>query len=310
MKSVLATDFSARNCPGCGADASRAVPGPRPRTPAEKMELAQLREPFNGGFARFTYFSYFRCKDCGLLYCPVYLTKEKLVELYSAKPDNSLGVAQAGLARTQEQYFRFLGKTSDLQGQYLEIGPDTGLFAGLCAKRGKFDRFWLIEPNQEVHQRLRGELGGKEAVLLPSMEALSEVPDGAISAAAMIHVLDHLLDPVGYMRRLRSKLRPGAKLLIVVHDQRSLLAKVCGDRWPGYHPQHPQMFDRKSLRVTVERAGFRCAAMRKAKNYIPPAFLAKKFFWVLGLGEVRIPWQDRLIIPVPLGNLMAVFEAD
>ena len=42
----------------------------------------------------------------------------------------------------------------------------------------------------------------------------------------MIQVLDHLLDPIATLTELRAKLLPDAKLLIVTHNEQSLLRKM------------------------------------------------------------------------------------
>ncbi|WP_420146426.1 class I SAM-dependent methyltransferase [Sphingobium sp.] len=78
---------------------------------------------------------------------------------------------------------------------------------------GGFDRYWLFEPNQAVHTPLRQAAGGKPTEILTDMTDLSPVPDGSVGLAVMIHVLDHLLDPLAMLRSIYAKLKPGGALL-------------------------------------------------------------------------------------------------
>ena len=57
-------------------------------------------------------------------------------------------------------YFRELRKVAALDGQFLEIGADIGLFARNCVENGSFERFWMFEPNVDAHDALRKALDG------------------------------------------------------------------------------------------------------------------------------------------------------
>jgi hypothetical protein len=136
----------------------------------------------------------------------------------------------------------------------------------------------------------------------------SHVPDGAASVAVMIHVLDHLLDPVATLRDLRQKLRPDARLLIVTHDESSLLRRLFGWRWPAFCLQHPQIYSPFSMKRVLEAAGYTVIEQSKTVNYFRADFLAKHLFWALGVKVKNIPFLGGMTLGLKLGNMLTIAE--
>jgi len=210
-----------------------------------------------GFFKEKSFFSYARCANCGLLYAPLFFTPSQLEKLYAQMPPNMDVVPADTLKKTQYGYFRALKRHSDLKGVYLEVGPDTGLLTDPCAKEGHFSHFWLFEPNRDVVPALSEVLRGKSFEVVHDMFGFSVVPDNSLDVVTMVHVLDHLLDPVATLRELRLKMRRGSKLLIVTHNESSLLRKLIGWRWPAFCLQHPELYNMNSIAKILNQAGFK-----------------------------------------------------
>jgi hypothetical protein len=230
-----------RPCPCCGNSVSRPTRF-RSEPPAENAVEALSEGEWAGFFKSKIFFSYGRCASCGLLYCPVYFDEPSLAKLYGWMGDNTAGIPVPALRRTQAGYFELV-RNRAAAGDYLEIGPDIGLFSGLVARERLTSRYFLYEPNKAVWPALRSlcEPAG-EVVLQDTMSNLDAVPDRSIGVAVMIHVLDHLIAPRQYLAMLAKKLRPDGLLLIVTHNEASLLARVFGGRYPIFCLQHPQLF--------------------------------------------------------------------
>ena len=145
--------------------------------------------------------------------------------------------------------------------------------------------------------------------VLDKMLPGDEVAAGSVSAAAMVHVLDHLIDPLEMLKTLNAKMSRGAALLIVAHNSSSMLARALGRRFPPFALQHPQIFDRTSLKVLLARAGFSMAETQGAVNYFPFWHLARAACAVAGItpsiGEATYP-----VIPIRLGNMLVVARKD
>jgi len=303
---MSAPTFLQRACPLCGDDDARAEVQSRQR--AEAMTFEALRPFWSGLFKEKLFFSYHRCAACNLLYTPTFFDGPQLSELYSSMAPNMDLVASDAIAATQRGYFDAATMRATLDGGYLEIGPDIGYIVSEAARRGRFDHFWLFEPNRAIHDQLRAAAGGRPATVLPDMDDLSAVPDGSVGLAVMVHVLDHLLDPLATLARIRTKLRPGGTLMIVTHDEQSLLRRVMGVRWPPFCLQHPELYNPTTMWNLLTRAGYGAVAVERSRNHFPIDFLARQAAWTIGLKLNRVPLPS-VSIGLRLGNMLTLAAA-
>jgi SAM-dependent methyltransferase len=247
------------------------------------MSVESLRPFWSGLFKEKRFFSYHRCSECGLLYTPIFFTADQLRALYAHMAPNMDVLSNDAIAATQRGYFNHVSAAADFGGAYLEIGPDVGHLAALAAASGKFEHFWLFEPNLAIHDRLRRSVGDRPSTLIPEMEDLSSVPEGSIGLAVMVHVLDHLVEPQAMLAQIRSKLRPGGTLMIVTHNERSLLRSVMGRRWPPFCLQHPELYNPETIRRLLRHAGYDEVDVKRSRNHFPIDFLARQAAWTVGL---------------------------
>ncbi len=299
--------FQSRSCPNCGS--SKANLEVRSLISVDSLDVEDLRKHWAGFFKRKGFFDYGRCQFCGLLYAPVYFRQEYLEHLYGYAADNTAGIALQLMKKTQRKYFEFWQQYSkNKAGVFLEFGPDIGLFTEYCAKQTHFSFFWFIEPNKSVHSLLAKAVFPKQYKIENHFINLSAIPNASVDAAAMIHVLDHMIDPKNSLIELRQKLKPGSSILIVTHDERSFLAKLLGPAWPPYCLQHPQLFNVKSTRQLLEHCGYKVIRTHKSYNYFPMTYLAQHLVYALGLGKIWLPEWNGLSFPIKLGNIMTVAE--
>ncbi len=298
-----------RVCPSCGASSPELSWRMASEPPGEDASFAELRDSWRGFFKqRKLFFTYRRCGGCGQVYAPVYFTPEELAELYRHMDDNTAGLPEALMARTQRGYLDLLTRTESAieRGGFLELGPDIGLFTREAMRSLSIDHFWMVEPNLAVHPTLEKLLDGKPHTLLADSAAIATIPDDSLSFIAGIHVLDHLVEPQPLLDLLRRKLRSGGLILIVTHDQQSALARIFGARWPAYCLQHPQLYGSDSLAKSLDLAGFSRVHVRKTTNYFPVTYLIQHFFFASGLGRVPLPELPWLNLGLKLGNIAAM----
>ena len=295
--------FLHRACPSCGA--SHAVEEVHSDPRAETLTLDALRPFWSGFHDRKLFFSYYRCLACGLLFAPDFFDDPQLAELYSDLAPNMEMVPSSAIDATQRGYFEAAVKGVKLGGGYLEIGPDVGHVAKHAAQSGNFDAFWLFEPNLAVHEELAASVAPHPRQVFSEMTDLSPVADGSIGVAVMIQVLDHLLDPVGMLQQIRSKLRPEGRLMIVTHNEKSLLRKVLGRRWPAFCLQHPQVFNPASIADMLRRAGYSATRVQRSTNYFPVDFLVRQAGLAAGLKLDRVP-APKTAIGLKLGNIITL----
>ncbi|MCB5425112.1 class I SAM-dependent methyltransferase [Altererythrobacter sp. CC-YST694] len=295
--------FLQRSCPNCGHQ--EVSGGVVSKPAAETLSSEELRPFWSGFHDSKLFFSYRRCTACGLLYAPHFFYEEQLADLYSELAPNMEMVPSASLEATQRGYFEAARKADVPGGGYLEIGPDVGYVAAQAAQDGRFNEFWLFEPNRVVHKSLAQAVMPFPARVFADMTDLSPVPDGSIGLAAMIHVLDHLLDPMAMLKQIHAKLRPGGVLMIVTHNEASLLSKVLGPKWPPYCLQHPQLFSPASIAAMLDRAGYSSAAVARSTNYFPIDFLVKEAGRAIGVKLDRLP-APRTSLGLKLGNMITM----
>jgi hypothetical protein len=99
---------------------------------------------------------------------------------------------------------------------------------------------------------------------------------------------------------------PDAHLLIVTHDESSLLRRAVGWRWPAFCLQHPEIYNPRSITTLLERAGYRVVEQHKTVNYFRFSFLVKHLMWALGLKVSTVPGFGGWTPGLKLGNLLTL----
>ncbi|MGB4191765.1 MAG: class I SAM-dependent methyltransferase, partial [Rickettsiales bacterium] len=138
------------------------------------------------------------------------------------------------------------------------------------------------------------------------MFGFSAIPNQSAGAAVMIQVLDHLLDPVATLKELGQKLEPDGKLLLVTHNEQSILRKITNWKWPAFCLQHPQIYSPNSITKLLEVSGYKVESIRASKNYFEFSFLLKHLFWAIGFKVKSIPKLLNFQIGLKLGNIVTV----
>lgn len=295
--------FLSRACPSCGS--SDHTPEVKSARQAELMPFDELRPFWSGLFKERVFFTYHRCNSCGLLFNPDFFTPDQLNTLYSDMAPNMDLVTTDAILATQRGYFDEAIAQAPAGGDYLEIGPDVGYIVSHAASSGRFQNFWLFEPNVAVAERLSAATGGAPHTISTAMEDLSIVPDGSVGLAVMIHVLDHLLEPVAMLEQIRLKLRPDGVLAVVTHNEKSLLRYVMRLNWPPFCLQHPEVYNPASITTLMKRSGFERVEVRRSKNYFPLDFMVKQAAWTakIDISKLKLP---KTRIGLRLGNMMTL----
>ena len=297
--------YLARKCPICTNDEKLNIEISS-ESRAENLDYESLIAYWNGFFKEKIFFSYARCSECSLLYAPVFYQESQLGQLYMQMAPNMDLVPKDALIKTQRGYFKQLQRYSSLKGGYIEVGPDIGIFTRNCSREGGFNKYWLFEPNRAVVRELAAAVQGSPYQIIEDMFGFDMIPDSSASVAVMIQVLDHLLDPVNTLNELRGKLAPGAKLLLVTHNEQSLLRKIVGYRWPAFCLQHPQIYSPRSITALLNRAGYEIDSIERSTNYFEFGFLLKHLLWAFGIKVKTIPRIFNFTIGLKLGNIITI----
>ena len=307
MRKSLQKKYSTRLCPSCNKDDKIINSKISSPYPSETLTFRANKESWEGLFYKNrSFFSYYKCNNCKLIYAPEHYSSQELNNLYKEIAPNMETVPKRLLKKTQFGYFQLLKKWSDLKGGYLEVGPDIGMFTEYCALEDTFDYYWLFESNNLVKPKLTKLLGNKKHRIYSSIDQVDKIDNKILSTAVLIHVLDHLLEPKKILNKLREKIKPGGVILIVTHDESSMMRKFFGWRWLGFCQQHPQLFNCKTTAEILNRSGFKVLEQRKSKNYFEISFLLNTLLWSFGFKTLRFPKWLNISIGLKLGNIITV----
>ena len=294
-----------RACPLCG-ETNISTPEVRAQIQAETRSFEEVREYFIGIREDQVFFSYYRCANCGILYCPYYFSDAQLDALYKAMPDNLLGAEKSIAERTQNGYVNwFLPHVADVQS-YLELGPDIGLVTKEIIRNLEPTQVLLVEPNTEMHHDLSKTETRSTKVSI--FRHLDQVHLADINFSVGIHVFDHLLNPAEQLQRLNSLTSEQGYIGIVVHNEKSLLRKLLGKKWPPFCLQHPQLFNRKTLEVILKQNGFKKSKISRSINHFSIKHIGSLAIDILGLPDFLKKLLPKVEIPIALGNQIGIFQ--
>lgn len=130
----------------------------------------------------------------------------------------------------------------------LDVGSGGGEFAYLLQSLGH--EVTGVEPNRGYAGFAAGQYG---LDIRRGMLDEVELEPGGWDLVTVWHVLEHMEDPAGVLRKLRAVLRPGGQLVVEVPN----VEAVCQSPRGTFHEAHIFSFGIPTLSRLGERAGFR-----------------------------------------------------
>jgi hypothetical protein len=294
--------WNQRSCPLCSSNNISSKAEARAKFPAEESTWEQVKDAFVGIRNDQIFFSFYRCLDCELLYCPWYFTKEQLDALYSEMPDNSMGEDKRTASKTQSRYARKIVDSNGSINSFLEIGPDIGLVAKEVVTLANVQKVYMVEPNVAVHHELSQNI--TKSNYREICTDVAKLTEKKFDLVVGIHVMDHLLNPKSDLLEISANSGGQQTSAFVVHNEKSILRRVMAEKWPPFCLQHPQLYNRKTIRKMLETLDFKDFEITRTINYYHLNNLSSMLLRILGLPQ----WLNRLVphveMPFILGNIM------
>jgi hypothetical protein len=224
-------------------------------------------------------------------------------------PPNLVGDEQKIVEKTHEGYVKHIKKNLRSANSLIELGADLGLVTGPLVKHFKINYGILIEPNIDVRTELMDSVGNKAGFEV--VNYLSDIKNDQVHDLFIgVHVIDHLLEPLQDLNLIRKKMKIGGKLFIVVHNQKSLLAKIMKSKWPPYCLQHPQIFDNKSIKNLLENSGYTNIRIKRTVNWIGLRNSLISLLSLLKIPHGILRLLPNISIPIIFGNIIVSAEVN
>jgi SAM-dependent methyltransferase len=248
----------------------------------------------------------FTCLNCGLEQAPKSVVPKQLEQLYEDVVDmtylSNISARRKTFARCFHQISRWLPQKP---GSMLEVGAYCGLFLQEAARHHwKADG---VEPSRWAanYARTTSQVNVFTGFLGENKQNLQ----GSYDVVVSWDVLEHVRDPVTFLKECGSVLPDGGMLFFSTLDTGNWFARLLGRRWPWLIDMHIQYFDIRSVKNVLGRAGFELVTTEPYVHYskvgyalngltrVLPALLAWPMKRLAGL----VP--DKWMVPVAFGDI-------
>lgn len=194
-----------------------------------------------------------RCNACGFLQTARVLSPETLDAFYSTGYDGERPrQGQKVNAEINMEAMRRLGLT-DRPGQtLLDIGCGYGFFMQRMRDLAGADAAGIDLSEAQLHH-------AREALALTVARDPDSLPErfrDGVDMMVCFEVIEHIANPVNFLRDYARRLRPGGTLVVATDNFRSLPVRAMGNKFPKWIPhQHISLFDPATLKFTLTRTG-------------------------------------------------------
>jgi SAM-dependent methyltransferase len=112
-----------------------------------------------------------------------------------------------------------------------------------------------VEPNEVLAAKAAQRLGQERVRNTTLQEA--DLPLASFNAITLWDVLEHVVSPPDFLRLCAGLLKPRGVVIAKVPDLDSWHARLMGNKWPLFLPEHLGYFTKRSVTVSADKAGLR-----------------------------------------------------
>jgi SAM-dependent methyltransferase len=220
---------------------------------------------------------YWECRGCGLVY--QHPLPEPAEMAAYAEAEYADGVYQAYIQARALKYATFRQRMTAIRrhrppaaaARLLDVGCACGYLIDVALEAG-YDAHGVEFARAAIE---RASPAARPRITQGNVDRITADELGRFDVVTAFDIVEHSLDPVRFLTRLHALLRPGGLLALTTPDTRHGLRYLMGTRWPMLQPlQHTFLFDRHSIRLALERAGFTLEGVGRATKSLTLHYLA------------------------------------
>ncbi|MFT3752547.1 MAG: class I SAM-dependent methyltransferase [Paludibacter sp.] len=201
-----------------------------------------------------------QCRQCALVYTAQTLNESADAAQYD---DTAFMQAYATLkrhplyARLEQGKARYYLQQAQQHHAHLHTVLDIGASTGgvMAAAQALGLEGYGIEPDRAQAQHLQSRHGARFATGYFPQDLPADWP--RFDLVTLLDVLEHMVEPVSFLRQIRTQLSPDSLLLVQVPNYHSLLVQLEGAANSNFCVGHWQHFTAQTLSQLLARAGFR-----------------------------------------------------
>lgn len=245
-------------------------------------------------------FTVVQCLSCSLGYLSPRAKEEAIMKLYdSSQYYQSAGdygytdytFQERGLRKSFRHLLRILEKNGTSKGRLLEIGCGPGFF--LDEAKGSFSYRAGMEMCRDI---VLPNVADK--IIIGSLDRLN--PADQYDLIVAISVLEHVYNPVSFIKSLLRNLNRNGKLVIVTPDFNNIWRHIFRKRWQSFKlPEHVTYFNHKSLDILARLCGFKLFSIFNLTQYFPLLLVLSKTFPSGKIFSFLPQKIKELLIPIP-----------
>jgi 2-polyprenyl-3-methyl-5-hydroxy-6-metoxy-1,4-benzoquinol methylase len=239
------------------------------------------------------------CPRCGMVSSRPTLDREEILDRYADVVDENYLGEEQGRRELFAWVLRVMGGYLVRGDRLLEIGANVGLFLDTARRAGWSARGiepsrWAVETG---HERF-----GVDLEQMP-LEQLADPPRSA-DAVVLLDVLEHVIDPLEALRRLRPLLDDEGLLALSTVNLAGLHGRLRGEKWPWLIRPHLHYFTPATLDALLREAGFRMVEWSLVPRSFHLSYLAGRMKSSLGpTGGASARLAHLIDVKVPVGWL-------
>ena len=207
-------------------------------------------------------FKYLTCKDCSTFLVNPRPSFEVLKKFYSESPSTSYWindffkpVAEARREKIFKPRAEFISKLLDKNRAKVigDIGSGFGMFPEELRKLLPENQYICIEPSLEMAEICKNKGFDVRAMCLEDIES----EENSYDLLSAFELLEHLFDPVSFLKNAYSLLKPGGYIFLTTLNGKGFDISVLWERSKSIAPPHHlNFFNPISIRHLLEKEGF------------------------------------------------------